>query len=139
MINAAAVALGLLTEAGPPPHIATVVGAEICAAARRAVEACQRRGADVSFWPTSTPSSAGLRHDLDRDRQTAAPRLGGSGRRGTDRRGPAPRCAGRHWTRPRPSLDDWPPSEQLMLTDSGLVLGAQTHPDGSIEDPERED
>jgi aryl-alcohol dehydrogenase-like predicted oxidoreductase len=49
VINAAAVALGLLTEAGPPPHIATVVGAEICAAARRAVEACQRRGADVSF------------------------------------------------------------------------------------------
>ena len=41
VINAAAVALGLLTEAGPPPHIATVVGEEICAAARRAVEACQ--------------------------------------------------------------------------------------------------
>ncbi|HEX6761153.1 MAG TPA: aldo/keto reductase [Propionibacteriaceae bacterium] len=58
VINAAAVALGMLTEAGPPPHIATLVGEEICAAARRAVEACQRRGADVSFWPTSTPSSA---------------------------------------------------------------------------------
>ena len=39
MINAAAVALGLLTEAGPPPHIAKVVGEEICASARRAVEA----------------------------------------------------------------------------------------------------
>jgi L-galactose dehydrogenase len=49
VINAAAVALGLLTESGPLPHIARVVGEEICAAARRAVEVCQRRGADVSF------------------------------------------------------------------------------------------
>jgi aryl-alcohol dehydrogenase-like predicted oxidoreductase len=49
VINAAAVALGLLTEAGPPPHIAEVVGEQICATARRAVEVCQRRGADVSF------------------------------------------------------------------------------------------
>jgi L-galactose dehydrogenase len=49
VINAAAVALGLLTEAGPPPHIAKMVGEQICATARRAVEVCQRRGADVSF------------------------------------------------------------------------------------------
>ena len=49
VINAAAVALGLLTEAGPPPHIAQVVGKEICAVARRIVEVCQRQGADVSF------------------------------------------------------------------------------------------
>jgi L-galactose dehydrogenase len=49
VINAAAVALGLLTEAGPPPHIAQLVGEEICAAARRIVEVCQRQGADVSF------------------------------------------------------------------------------------------
>jgi L-galactose dehydrogenase len=49
VINAAAVALGLLTEAGPPPHIAHVVGEQVCAAARRAVEVCQRRGANVSF------------------------------------------------------------------------------------------
>jgi L-galactose dehydrogenase len=49
VINAAAVALGLLTEAGPPPHIAQVVGEQVCAAARRAVEVCQRRGANVSF------------------------------------------------------------------------------------------
>jgi L-galactose dehydrogenase len=49
VINAAAVALGLLTEAGPPPHIADLVGKEICAVARRVVEVCQRRGADVSF------------------------------------------------------------------------------------------
>lgn len=49
VINAAAVALGLLTEAGPPPHIAKVVGEQVCAAARRAVEVCKRRGTDVSF------------------------------------------------------------------------------------------
>jgi L-galactose dehydrogenase len=49
VINAAAVALGLLTEAGPPPHIAQVVGQEICAVARRIVGVCQRQGADVSF------------------------------------------------------------------------------------------
>jgi L-galactose dehydrogenase len=49
VINAAAVALGLLTQAGPPPHIAQLVGEEICPVARRAVEACQRHGADVSF------------------------------------------------------------------------------------------
>jgi aryl-alcohol dehydrogenase-like predicted oxidoreductase len=49
VINAAAVALGLLTAAGPPPHIAQVVGEVIRAAARRAVEVCQRRGANVSF------------------------------------------------------------------------------------------
>ena len=49
VINAAAVALGLLTEAGPPPHIAKVVGEAVCASARRAVESCRRRGADVSF------------------------------------------------------------------------------------------
>jgi L-galactose dehydrogenase len=49
VINAAAVALGLLTQAGPPPHIAQLLGDEICTVARRAVEACQRRGADVSF------------------------------------------------------------------------------------------
>jgi aryl-alcohol dehydrogenase-like predicted oxidoreductase len=49
VINAAAVALGLLTEAGPPPHIAEVVGEEILAAARRAVEVCRDRGANVSF------------------------------------------------------------------------------------------
>jgi L-galactose dehydrogenase len=49
VINAAAVALGLLTEAGAPPHIAKLVGEEIRAAARRAVKVCQRRGADVSF------------------------------------------------------------------------------------------
>jgi L-galactose dehydrogenase len=49
VINAAAVALGLLTQAGPPPHIAQLVGEEICTVARRVVEACERRGADVSF------------------------------------------------------------------------------------------
>jgi L-galactose dehydrogenase len=49
VINAAAVALGLLTDAGPPLHIAQVVGKQICAAARRAAEVCQRHGADVSF------------------------------------------------------------------------------------------
>jgi L-galactose dehydrogenase len=49
VINAAAVALGLLTEAGPPAHIAKVVGEQICATARRAVEVCQKRRADVSF------------------------------------------------------------------------------------------
>ena len=49
VINAAAVALGLLTEAGPPPHIASLVGDEIRAAGRRAVKVCQDRGADVSF------------------------------------------------------------------------------------------
>jgi aryl-alcohol dehydrogenase-like predicted oxidoreductase len=49
VINPAAVALGLLTAAGPAPHIANVVGNEVRAAAQRAVEVCQRRGADVSF------------------------------------------------------------------------------------------
>ena len=49
MINAAAVALGLLTQAGPPPDIAQLVGEEICTVARRIVEVCQRHGADVSF------------------------------------------------------------------------------------------
>ena len=49
VINAAAVALGLLTQAGPPPHIAQLVGEAICTAARRTVEVCQRHGADVSF------------------------------------------------------------------------------------------
>ena len=49
VINAAAVTMGLLTEAGPPPHIAKVVGEGICAAARRAVEVCKSRGVDVSF------------------------------------------------------------------------------------------
>jgi L-galactose dehydrogenase len=49
VINAAAVALGLLTQAGPPPHIAQLVGEEICTVARRIVEVCQRHGADVSF------------------------------------------------------------------------------------------
>jgi L-galactose dehydrogenase len=49
VINAAAVALGLLTEAGPPAHIAQVVGEEICAVARRIVEVCRRHGANVSF------------------------------------------------------------------------------------------
>jgi L-galactose dehydrogenase len=49
VINAAAVALGLLTQAGPPPQIAQLVGEEICTAARRVVQVCQRRGADVSF------------------------------------------------------------------------------------------
>jgi L-galactose dehydrogenase len=49
VINAAAVALGLLTEAGPPPHIVKLVGEEIRATARRAVKVCQDRGADVSF------------------------------------------------------------------------------------------
>jgi len=49
VINAAAVALGLLTQAGPPPHIAQVVGEEICTVARRIVEVCQRHGADVSL------------------------------------------------------------------------------------------
>ena len=49
VINAAAVALGLLTQAGPPPHIAQLVGEEICKVARRTVEVCQRHGADVSF------------------------------------------------------------------------------------------
>ena len=49
VINAAAVALGLLTAAGPPPHIATLVGEEIRATARRAVKVCQDRSADVSF------------------------------------------------------------------------------------------
>lgn len=97
-----------------------------------------RRRREFSGQPVLHPA-LGLRHDLDRDCQAAAPRLRGSGRRGTDRRGPARRCAGRHRTRPRPSLDDWPPSEQLMPTDSGLVAGAEAHPDGSIEDPERED
>jgi aryl-alcohol dehydrogenase-like predicted oxidoreductase len=41
--------LGLLTVGGPPPHIARLVGEEIRAAARRAVEVCRDRGADVSF------------------------------------------------------------------------------------------
>jgi L-galactose dehydrogenase len=49
VINAAAVALGLLTQAGPPPHIAQLVGEGIRTVARRIVEVCQRRGADVSF------------------------------------------------------------------------------------------
>jgi L-galactose dehydrogenase len=49
VINAAAVALGLLTRTGPPPHIAQLVGEEICTSASRIVEVCQRRGADVSF------------------------------------------------------------------------------------------
>jgi aryl-alcohol dehydrogenase-like predicted oxidoreductase len=49
VINAAAVALGLLTAAGPAPHIAKVVGKEVRAAAQRAVGVCERRGADVSF------------------------------------------------------------------------------------------
>ena len=49
VINAAAVALGLLTQAGPPLHIAQVVGEGICTVARRIVEVCQRHGADVSF------------------------------------------------------------------------------------------
>jgi hypothetical protein len=49
VINAAAVALGLLTHAGPPPYIAQLAGEEICTAARRTVEVCQRHGADVSF------------------------------------------------------------------------------------------
>ena len=49
VMNAAAVALGLLTHAGPPPHITQVVGERICAAARRVVEVCERQGADVSF------------------------------------------------------------------------------------------
>jgi len=49
VINAAAVALGLLTQAGPPPNLAQLVGEEICTTARRAVEVCQRQGADVSF------------------------------------------------------------------------------------------
>jgi L-galactose dehydrogenase len=49
VINAAAVVLGLLTQAGPPPHIAQLVGEEICTVARRTVEVCQRHGADVSF------------------------------------------------------------------------------------------
>jgi L-galactose dehydrogenase len=49
VINAAAVALGLLTQAGPPPHIAQLVGEEICTIARRIVEVCKRQSADVSF------------------------------------------------------------------------------------------
>lgn len=49
VMNAAAVALGLLTQAGPPPHITQVVGERICTAARRVVEVCERQGADVSF------------------------------------------------------------------------------------------
>ena len=49
VMNAAAVALGLLTRAGPPPHITQVVGERICTAARRVVEVCERQGADVSF------------------------------------------------------------------------------------------
>jgi L-galactose dehydrogenase len=49
VINAAAVALGPLTQAGPPPHIAELVGEEICTVARRIVEVCQRHGGDVSF------------------------------------------------------------------------------------------
>jgi L-galactose dehydrogenase len=49
VMNAAAVALGLLTQAGPPRHIAEVVGERICTVARRVVEVCQRQGADVSF------------------------------------------------------------------------------------------
>jgi aryl-alcohol dehydrogenase-like predicted oxidoreductase len=49
VMNAAAVALGLLTPAGPPRHIAEVVGERICTVARRVVEVCQRQGADVSF------------------------------------------------------------------------------------------
>ena len=51
-------ALGLLTQAGPHPHIAHLVGEEICTVARRIVEVCQRHGADVSLLPTNTPSSA---------------------------------------------------------------------------------
>ena len=42
-------ALGLLTQAGPHPHIAHLVGEEICTVARRIVEVCQRHGADVSL------------------------------------------------------------------------------------------
>jgi aryl-alcohol dehydrogenase-like predicted oxidoreductase len=49
VINAAAVALGLLTQAGPPRHIAQLVGEKICTVARRTVEVCQRHGTDVSF------------------------------------------------------------------------------------------
>jgi hypothetical protein len=37
------VALGLLTQAGPPLHIAQVVGEGICTVARRIVEVCQRQ------------------------------------------------------------------------------------------------
>ena len=48
MINAAAVALGLLTVAGPA-QLAKVAGKEVRATAQRAVEACQCHGADVSF------------------------------------------------------------------------------------------
>ena len=45
----AAWALGLLTQADPHPHIAQLVGEEICTVARRIVVVCQRHGADVSF------------------------------------------------------------------------------------------
>jgi L-galactose dehydrogenase len=48
VINAAAVALGLLTQ-GPARNIAQLVGEEISTIARRIVEVCQRQGADVSF------------------------------------------------------------------------------------------
>jgi aryl-alcohol dehydrogenase-like predicted oxidoreductase len=68
-----------------------------------------RRGFEESLRLLGTDyvdilQTVGLRHDLDRHRQTAAPRLGGCGGGGTDRRGPARRCAGcigpdrgRHW------------------------------------------
>jgi aryl-alcohol dehydrogenase-like predicted oxidoreductase len=49
VINAAAVALGLLTERGPTVPIAELVGPRTCAAARRAVEVCETHGADISF------------------------------------------------------------------------------------------
>ena len=49
VINASAVALGLLTEGGPLPYLASGFGEEICAAARRAVDACRDHGADISF------------------------------------------------------------------------------------------
>jgi L-galactose dehydrogenase len=48
VINAAAVALGLLTQAGPPLHIAQVVG-EGSVRSPVASSRCQRHGADVSF------------------------------------------------------------------------------------------
>lgn len=47
LINAAAVALGLLTPAGS--RIQVPAGEQIIRAARRAVEVCQERGADIAF------------------------------------------------------------------------------------------
>jgi L-galactose dehydrogenase len=67
VINAAAVALGLLTQAGPPLHIAQVVGEGICTVARRIVEvSASWRRCELSGQPILHPAFR-LRHHVDRD------------------------------------------------------------------------